>query len=250
MNRMSPSIHDTAFDCPYCGVYAQQSWYSVGANNIFIRERLPIDINQHIVDAVSNLESRIKDNISNGFPVMHPIGRKDFRSYMLYHTFISSCLNCNKVSIWIRNNLVFPHERCAPPANADLSDDIRADYDEASSIVNLSPRGATALLRLAIQKLCKELGETGKDINKDIGALVSKGLSQDIQRALDTVRVIGNSAVHPGQIDLRDDRATAQSLFEFVNLIVNKMISEPKRISEAYNRLPENKRKEIKKRDA
>ena len=63
------------------------------------------------------------------------------------------------------------------------------------------------------------------------------------------MRVIGNNAVHPGQIDLRDDRATALSLFTFVNLIVDRMISGPKRIEEAYKGLPESAREAIERRD-
>jgi hypothetical protein len=110
-------------------------------------------------------------------------------------------------------------------------------------------RGAAALLRLAIQKLCKHLGEKGKNIDNDIGALVEKGLDGRIQKALDIVRVIGNNAVHPGQIDLRDDRATAEELFDLVNLIAETMINQPKHIEELYDRLPQGAREAIEKRD-
>ncbi len=119
-----------------------------------------------------------------------------------------------------------------------MPQDIRRDYDEAGSILNLSLRGAAALLRLAIQKLCKELGQPGENINADIAALVANGLHPMLQKALDTVRVVGNDAVHPGQIDLRDDRATAESLFRLVNMIVEKTISEPKHVEALYALLP------------
>eukprot|EP01031_Cornospumella_fuschlensis_P049643 gene49643-60771_t len=83
------------------------------------------------------------------------------------------------------------------PPNPDLPENVLSIYNEAANIVNSSPRGALALLRLAIQELCINLGESGKDLNKDIGNLVSKGLLPDVQKALDVVRVIGNNAVHP-----------------------------------------------------
>lgn len=130
-----------------------------------------------------------------------------------------------------------------------MPDDIRRDHDEASTILDLSPRGSAALVRLAIQKLCKHLGQPGKNINDDIRALVADGLDSRIQKALDVVRVVGNNAVHPGQIDLRDDRATAESLFRLLNLIVERMISEPKHVDEIYAALPEEARKAIEKRD-
>jgi len=58
--------------------------------------------------------------------------------------------------------------------NQDLNADIIADYNEACRIYNDSPRASAALLRLALQKLCKQLGETGENINEDIKKLVKK----------------------------------------------------------------------------
>ena len=56
--------------------------------------------------------------------------------------------------------------------------------------------------------------------------------------------------VHPGQIDMRDDRETASKLFNFVNLIVEIMISQPKHIDTLYEeKVSEGKKEAIKKRD-
>src|SRR5690606_21230987 len=127
----------------------------------------------------------------------------------------------------------------------DLDKDIVGVYNAAASILHKSPRGAAALLRLAVQKLCKQLGEPGKNINADIGNLVKKGLSPTIQQALDALRVIGNESVHPGQIDLRDDPATAQALFRLLNKIAETMITEPRQIKEIYDKIPNSKKKAI-----
>lgn len=63
-------------------------------------------------------------------------------------------------------------------------------------------------------------------------------MDRRIQKALDALRVIGNNAVQPGSIDLRDDRPTAESPFRLLNLIAEKMISEPKHVDEVYATLP------------
>ncbi|MCW5206875.1 DUF4145 domain-containing protein, partial [Desulfobulbus sp. F5] len=116
-------------------------------------------------------------------------------------------------------------------------------------IINRSPRGAAALLRLCVQKLCAHLGEPGKNINQDIAGLVKKGLNPRIQKSLDIVRVIGNEAVHPGELDLRDDPDTAAQLANLVNIIADFMITQPKHIDTLYDSLPVEKKEQIDKRD-
>ncbi|MGH8322042.1 MAG: DUF4145 domain-containing protein, partial [Gammaproteobacteria bacterium] len=131
----------------------------------------------------------------------------------------------------------------------DMPDTVRLDYEEARIISTNSPRGSTALLRLAIQKLCVFLGEKGKNINDDIASLVEKGLSIEIQQALDVVRVVGNNAVHPGELSESDVAEVSTTLFELVNQIVEERISRPKKLKELFNKLPESARKAIEKRD-
>ncbi|HXB64105.1 MAG TPA: DUF4145 domain-containing protein [Solirubrobacteraceae bacterium] len=126
----------------------------------------------------------------------------------------------------------------------------RADYEEARSIVQGSPRGAVALLRLAVQKLVVALGRPGKDLNADIGALVKQGLPMRVQQALDTLRVTGNNAVHPGQIDLTDDLDRAVALFGLMNYIVEQQITQPKELNAIYDALPQSSLSQIEERDA
>jgi hypothetical protein len=133
--------------------------------------------------------------------------------------------------------------------NNDLPDEIKRDYEEARSIINHSPRGAAALLRLCIQKLCAFLGESGTNINADIAALVKKGLNPLVQKSLDIVRVVGNEAVHPGTIDVTDDPEIAIHLCKLVNIIAETMITQPKHVDALYGILPQDKRDQIEKRD-
>jgi hypothetical protein len=210
VNYIPPARSAEAFNCPNCGVYAKQSWYHLAA---FERE--------------------------DGFGLRY--GNQAF--------LLSNCASCSAPTIWLKDRIIFPLHSLVEPPNSDLPADIRADYEEAQNILGLSPRGAAALLRLAIQKLCVFLGQPGKNINADIGALVASGLPVLVQQALDSVRVIGNDAVHPGTIDLRDDRETANKLFRLVNFIAQKTITEPREVQEIYNSLPADKLSGIAQRD-
>jgi len=166
------------------------------------------------------------------------------------NTFSASfCVKCERVALWKGEQMIYPMVSIALPASEDMPQEVKRYYDEAREIFYQSPRGAAALLRLAIQKLMIELGEDGDDLNEAIGNLVKKGLSERIQKSLDIVRVIGNNAVHPGQIVIEDNTEVAMSLFKVTNLIVDGIITKPKEIGELYDNLPEGAKNQIAKRD-
>lgn len=213
--HIPPSMDAKAFNCPHCAVYAKQEWS-------YFEAWRPSSL------AGGSTSSRID---------------RSFR--------VSYCESCGRPTIWSSPDfsIVYPPALDAEPPSVDLPDELKRDYEEARLILQHSPRGAAALLRLVIQKLCVHLGQPGKNINADIKALVAAGLPGTVQRAMDILRVIGNEAVHPGQIDLNDNREVALKLFTLVNFIVHKMITEPREIEELYDSLPAEKIEAIAKRD-
>lgn len=214
--HVPPSFQTEAYHCPHCGVLTTQEW------RVLLYQPDP--------DLPANL---------------HHSGH-----------WRVECRNCHKDSVWVKPwwdegdpRMAHPQVRGGPRPHIDTPDDVRLDYEEARSIVGNSPRGACALLRLATQKLADELEPEKGDLNEKIGRLVSKGLPEMVQQALDALRVIGNEAVHPGELDLRDDVPTASSLFELVNVIVEDRITRPKRVQEVYAKLPTKKLRGIADRD-
>ena len=198
-----PTYRHSAFNCPRCRAYAEQTWVASYFGN---------------------------------FPA-------DFER--------SLCNHCKKSAFWYKEKLIDPDVAGVPPPNTDLDADIQLDYQEAAGILNKSPRGACALLRVAIEKLCQQLGKPKNNLNDNIALLVKGGLDTRIQKALDSVRVIGGESVHPGVLDMRDDVDTASTLFKLVNEIADEMITRPKAIEEFYEQtLPESKREAIAKRDS
>jgi hypothetical protein len=150
----------------------------------------------------------------------------------------------------VNDKLVDPASAPVEPPHPDLPNECQREYNEASSVFNHSPRASAALIRLALQELMPAVGGAGKNINDDIRTLVSKGLPVMVQQALDVCRVVGNNAVHPGEIQLNDTPEIAQSLFRLINIIVEEMITKPKEIEKIYAALPQGARDAITKRDA
>lgn len=161
----------------------------------------------------------------------------------------SWCHGCFKYGIWVGDTLVYPNTCIAPTASEDMPADLATDFEEARAVFSASPRSSAALLRLVLQKLCIHLGGKGKNINDDIAALVKAGLSVQVEQALDVVRVVGNNAVHPGELNIQDEPQIALSLFEIVNIIVDRMITEPKNIQAMHDRLPDGAKEAIQKRE-
>lgn len=216
MKYESPGFKKKAFTCPHCGVYANVQW-----------------------EASSELRWT-----SNG------------RHHLANGLYCATCAHCGNRTVWLEGKgehgtMLWPFGVSNAPLPHDhMPEDVKRDYLEARDIVGLSPRGAAALLRLAIQKLCVHLGEPGKNINTDIAAMVKKGLPMQIQQALDVVRVTGNNAVHPGELKVDDNPETAAALFDLINLIVDNRIAEPERIQALYDSLPAGARAAIEKRDS
>jgi hypothetical protein len=211
--HLPPVYRAPAYHCPACGVLAKQLWE----------------------------EATHKTFLSTG-RILAPVT-------------VAYCTNCHYVQVWVSYGdndfrLVKPVIGGGPRPHVDLPPDVRADYEEARAIVALSPRGACALLRLATQKLVNDHLQTeGGDLNDRIGRLVANGLPPMVQQALDSLRVIGNEAVHPGELDLRDDPETASGLFMLMNVIVEDRISRPKQIAQMYAKLPAGKLQGILHRD-
>ena len=254
---VSPSAAETAFNCPHCGALAKQLWYSTQADPLASDEvpklTSPGWADEADLSVIKDKQQRERmrnyfRKIERGYPFVGDSG-SNYNEPTLHNVFVSKCFNCSEAAIWIHNRMVFPSSVAAPPPNHDLPVEVAKDYREAGAILNESPRGAAALLRLAIQKICIHLGGSGANINNDIGALVKKGLDFRVQKALDVVRVIGNNAVHPGQIDISDDRATAEKLFGLINIIADVMITQPAHIAEMYGSLPQGALDQIARRD-
>ena len=144
----------------------------------------------------------------------------------MMNMYLSRCHACDAFAIWIKDRLPWPVHSLKIEPHPDIPANVKDDFVEAAGIVETSPRGSAALSRFfIIQKLMVDLGESGKDINADIASLVKKGLEVEIQQALDVVRVVGNHAVHPGKIDLKDDVGTALALLQLINLVVERRIA-------------------------
>lgn len=225
-----PQYRLDAFNCPLCGAFSKFEWHP------FFVQGPSYDL-----------------SIQPG----------DDRSMF----WAAQCSRCHKWTMWYalpesrgpksdigalmqkNGKMVYPLASQAPLPSNDMPEECLADYNEAREVLAVSPRSAAALLRLCIQKICIHLGEAGRKLDTDIGNLVQKGMSTDVRDAMDIVRVIGNNAVHPGEMDIADSPEIAVRLFDLVNMVVRETITGPRERKELLAKLPSGARDAIERRD-
>lgn len=243
----SPKYKSDSFQCPHCAIASQQAWFDTDSAGLAANGIL----SHTYFEYRTNIQDYQQEAITAFISKVSEANKQSMASFVPRGVSVATCGSCKKATLWINRELVYPRQTTLPPPNTDLSEEIKELYREATSIFSDSPKGATALLRLSLQILLRDLGKTGKNINNDIKELVDSGLSPKIQQALDLLRVVGNNAVHPGQIDLDDNKEIAMKMFHVLNFIAEELITKPKELDFLYTGvIPEETRNHISQRDA
>lgn len=257
MHTVTPALDKKSFSCPRCGAHADQTWFSTRAvelNDVPSVWDVSL-VNQRLesLDEIADRDERnkvrvyleeIRDRLSKEFLYLERT-KSDPYSYGIVYMHISQCHSCKKLSVWLHDKLAYPEVVTGIKPNTDLPETIQADFNEALAIYNRSPRGAAALMRLCVEKLCSHVGAQGESLHEKIEYLHNNGLDEKSYKALHIVKVIGNESVHPGTLDLRDDPRMAENLFQLVNVMADALISHGKKLENMWQDLPDNKRKEI-----
>ena len=177
----------------------------------------------------------------------------EYRSFLSQRNgnlYAALCSSCNGETLILNKSVIFPKAIDAPAPSPDMPDIVLTDYNEAASILFASPRGAAALLRLAVQKLLPLIGATNPTIDGGIAELVEKRrITNDVKEALDGVRICGNEAVHPGELNLDDDVKTVTALFSLINYIVEVTLTADQRLASVKAKIPAKKAQGILDRD-
>lgn len=223
--------------CPVCGIVATQT---VSKDNIVIDENFDGSkdlFDDYIVRLTCHSCHYESVWLTRKFDKFLPRNMKNDKGESFYKSFEFE-------------KLLYPFTyNESPEPNKDMPADIIEIYNEASLILKYSPRASAALARLSIEKLVNHLGAEGNDLNEKIGNLSKNGLGDDVIQMLDIIRIYGNNAVHPGVIEIDDDKNTAILLLEYINLIVRDTITRKNELKKMYDKIPEGRRKAIEKRD-
>ena len=132
-----------------------------------------------------------------------------------------------------------------------MPDSVKDLYIEASNIFSDSPRGGSAILRMALQHLIRHFGVQEKRLDHAIRELAKRtDFNEYVVKAADAIKITGNKAVHPGELSDADIDEIGSKMFGLLNYLVRQGITEPKKISDIYEQLPDVPRKQAELKDA
>ena len=214
MKYYPPEYRKKEFNCAHCGVFARQEW------------------DAELTAALSNGNSGFYAN-------------KKLPGFIS----VSLCAHCKKYTIWVEENMIYPASMTVEDPNVDMPEPAKKLYKESAQILSISPRASAALLRLALQEILNEVVEDGNknNINTNIGKL-AKQVDGSTKKALDIIRVFGNNEAHPGEITI--DEEPVKHMYKLLNIVVQKLISDKKKVDELYEDLPDTIKSSIENRDS
>lgn len=186
-----------SFDCPYC-----QSAFALHSGTYYI----------------TNLDSTGAYCPISNSTVMH------------IELFV--CPKCDHITIKAqgRGRLAFPETPILPKSLAKqfpnyVPEVIRNDYEEACSIVNLSPKASATLSRRCLQGMIRDYWGISKGtLYQEIDALKDK-IPADLWSSIDALRQLGNIGAHMEKntnviVDIDPDEADA--LIKLIELLMKE----------------------------
>jgi hypothetical protein len=247
---MEPQLGAESFSCPHCNAVADQDWYSLFLKPENATEVVVLTLEALMLAKGSESDQfvqRLKDNVLAYEYQEHPRNLK----VKLLNLHVSRCYNCKGFTVWVRDRLVFPIKGNEPldiieadfrqveedvqelednvpesdehvQASVEEVEEASEDFEEAAAILNKSPRGAAALIRICIQNMMPLMKETGKNLDENISSLVRKGLEVEIQQAMDVLQVIRRNPGQESDVDLRDETAIATRMLESLKEILER----------------------------
>ena len=225
---VEPQLGAESFSCPHCNAVAHQDWYS-----LFLKPENAAEVGVLTPEAVTVSTLRQgeaqRDNIKEIEQFIERLKKTQLTYEYQKHPHplkvkmanlhISNCHNCNGFSLWVSGLLVYPTKLDKTPELVD------EDVEEAAVVLNKSPRGATALMRLCIQKLVPLLEDNGKELNQRVSSLVRKGLEMEMQQAMDVLQVLRSDPVQLSPLDSQADKETALRFLDSLKEVLERRMS-------------------------
>lgn len=96
-------------------------------------------------------------------------------------------------------------------------------FTEAMAVAEASPASACALLRILTQAILKSAGRGGRNLIRDVNAMVADGGSVGVLRAFDVVAMSDSESRRPAELSLANGHSDVQNLVVFVHVLARSL---------------------------
>jgi inactivated superfamily I helicase len=222
---IEPRLGAGSFSCPHCNAVANQDWYSLflkpeNADEVLVLTPETVTVRtlvegKHEWNDITEIDQFVERLKRNEVTYVYQKHSQSLKVKMS-NLHLSSCHSCNGFALWLGKRLAFPINVEKTPAP------VEEDFEEAAAILNKFPRGATALMRVSIQKLMPLLRQDGENLNDSMSSLVRKGLEVEVQQAMEVLQVLGNGPVQPTSLDTEEDKEMALRFVDSLKAILER----------------------------
>ncbi|HEU5294211.1 MAG TPA: hypothetical protein VFU71_05440 [Burkholderiaceae bacterium] len=154
----APALGRPSFRCPHCDAFTSQKWYGTIWTEASKKDSLPSlpgadafedpeifrKLEPKNAKAQQSMMIEWRDKMRSGEPFFEGLSGAKYPDGLEYNLFISECYVCSRLSLWVGEKLVLPPIKRGVPPHADMPRHIEPDFEEARSIVDLSPRTEAA----------------------------------------------------------------------------------------------------------
>lgn len=206
--------------CPHCNVYYHQKITRLGiCNDSSYKWVIGYEVCPSCSTAIIAIE---------GYP--------SFERHIIEGEFVEQLESNARITVLA--NPKFPIRTTLPP---EVPGDVKSDYEEASSVLTISPKASAALSRRCLQHILRDYanvsGSGGSLVNEINKAKDPAILPPRIYQKLDNIRNIGNFAAHPkkdtntGEI-LEVEPGEAEYCLDVLDLLIEHYFIDPVRHAE------------------
>lgn len=219
--RDEPAVDSDAFVCPTCQAYATMNWnhlqFETGSHPRFLEEPRP---------------------------------GAHFNSYNKVISWqVARCSRCKMAQIWRDGQMIWPRKSTMPAPHNELDGRARELYDEASAVVDISPRAAAALVRASLEQFLRAHFNEPRGRLQDMISRLKATVSESTWKMLDLIRVLGNASLHDNddeaevvQMYMDDTAQTAEWLFTVINMLTEELVAIPRKVDKYHSAIPERQR--------
>lgn len=162
------------------------------------------------------------DNYGRAFGSGFRIERDECEFYEPEQVCLWRCPNCRKLVLEVAGKISYPTGSGISAVDC-MPQEAKEVFEEAQSIINLSPRAACAMLRVCVERMVNATDAEGDNLSKKIESLKLPPKMANLAHAC---RLIGHDAVHDNVIDFSIDSEEAQAVSGALSRFANRIAEE------------------------